>query len=92
MAGALVHTSLILLYCNNHTCIFIYSTAYILQNLGVIPDIAEENLFTEDDPKYAGRPPLPARYVGIILPSDWFIPGKTKRKKRQHRASHGKIR
>ena len=68
------------------------STAYILQNLGVIPDFAEENLFLADDPKYAGRPPLPARYDGIILPSDWYIPGKTKKKKRQHRASHGKIR
>eukprot|EP01083_Nonionella_stella_P264880 897927_1 len=64
---------------------------YILQNLGVIPNIKEENIFSYNDPSYAGLPAVPARYDGIILPSDWYVPGKSRRKKRQHRASHGKI-
>lgn len=64
---------------------------YILQNLGVVPDIKEGEEFSTSDPSYKG-PPLPSRYDGIRLPSDWYIPGKGRRKKRQHRASHGKIR
>lgn len=67
-------------------------TAYILQNLGVKPNINKDNIFSsETDPSYTG-PELPSRYDGIILPGDWYIPGKGRRKKRQHRASHGKIR
>ena len=65
-------------------------TAYILQNLGVKPTIKKSDIFSSDDPAYTG-PELPSRYDGIILPADWYIPGKGKRKKRQHRASHGKI-
>ena len=75
--------------------IYIYSsyhsyTEYILQNLGVVPDLKDEDVFSTSDPGYGG-PELPPRYDGIILPSDWYIPGKTRRRKRQHRASHGKI-
>ena len=66
---------------------------YILQNLGVVPDLKDEDVFSTSDPGYvgSGRPELPPRYDGIILPNDWYIPGKTRRRKRQHRASHGKI-
>jgi len=66
---------------------------YILQNLGVVPDLKDEDVFSTLDPGYvgSGRPELPPRYDGIILPNDWYIPGKTRRRKRQHRASHGKI-
>ena len=66
---------------------------YILQNLGVLPDLKDEDVFSTSDPGYvgSGRPELPPRYEGIILPNDWYIPGKTRRRKRQHRASHGKI-
>jgi len=39
----------------------------------------------------AMAPPLPARYANLILPYDWHIPGKAKRRKRIHRKSHGKI-
>lgn len=63
---------------------------YILQNLGVVPDLKDEDVFSTSDPGYGG-PELPPRYDGIKLPSDWYIPGKTRRRKRQHRASHGKI-
>ena len=34
---------------------------------------------------------LPQKYREIILSYDWYIPGKTQRKKRKHRKSHGKI-
>ena len=72
--------------------IITYRTAYILQNLGVKPNINKDNIFSsETDPSYTG-PELPSRYDGIILPGDWYLPGKGRRKKRQHRASHGKIR
>jgi len=70
-----------------------YPLEYILQNLGVLPDLKDEDVFSTLDPGYvgSGRPELPPRYDGIILPNDWYIPGKTRRRKRQHRASHGKI-
>jgi len=70
-----------------------YPLEYILQNLGVLPDLKDEDVFSTSDPGYvgSGRPELPPRYDGIILPNDWYIPGKTRRRKRQHRASHGKI-
>ena len=58
-----------------------------------MPDLKDEDVFSTSDPGYvsSGRPELPPRYDGIILPNDWYIPGKTRRRKRQHRASHGKI-
>lgn len=47
-------------------------------------------VFTLSDKDYEG-PPLPAKYQNLILRSDWYRPGKALRKKRQHRATHGKI-
>ena len=63
---------------------------HILQNLGVIPALPAEEVFLASDPNYDG-PELHPRYHGLILPSDWYVPGKGRRKKRQHVATHGKI-
>eukprot|EP00581_Thalassiosira_minuscula_P031015 CAMPEP_0183762784 /NCGR_PEP_ID=MMETSP0739-20130205/9299_1 /TAXON_ID=385413 /ORGANISM="Thalassiosira miniscula, Strain CCMP1093" /LENGTH=241 /DNA_ID=CAMNT_0026001119 /DNA_START=111 /DNA_END=836 /DNA_ORIENTATION=- len=64
---------------------------YILQHdLDVIPKLSPEEIFNCSDERYEG-PPLPMRYQGLTLSHDWYIPGKALRKKRQHRASHGKI-
>jgi len=65
---------------------------YILQTLGVQPQIAPAHIFHPVDARanYHG-PPLPSRYANLILPYDWHIPGKTQRRKRSHRKSHGKI-
>eukprot|EP00571_Detonula_confervacea_P000394 CAMPEP_0172313852 /NCGR_PEP_ID=MMETSP1058-20130122/21126_1 /TAXON_ID=83371 /ORGANISM="Detonula confervacea, Strain CCMP 353" /LENGTH=269 /DNA_ID=CAMNT_0013027575 /DNA_START=14 /DNA_END=823 /DNA_ORIENTATION=- len=62
----------------------------VLQNLGVTPTLRAEEIFVISDTNYDG-PDLPLRYEDVILPSDWYIPGKAHRKKRQHRATHGKI-
>jgi len=61
---------------------------YLLQTkLGHKPNI--KKLFdTKDESNYQG-PPLPPRYASLILPYDWHIPGKEKRRKRSHRKSHG---
>ena len=65
---------------------------YILQSLGVTPDLDKNEIFDHFDSNYDG-PELPQRYDGIVLPSDWWIPGKgLRRKKRRHRATHGVIR
>eukprot|EP00584_Thalassiosira_punctigera_P012057 CAMPEP_0172557028 /NCGR_PEP_ID=MMETSP1067-20121228/70989_1 /TAXON_ID=265564 ORGANISM="Thalassiosira punctigera, Strain Tpunct2005C2" /NCGR_SAMPLE_ID=MMETSP1067 /ASSEMBLY_ACC=CAM_ASM_000444 /LENGTH=321 /DNA_ID=CAMNT_0013346003 /DNA_START=1 /DNA_END=966 /DNA_ORIENTATION=+ len=63
----------------------------ILQHdLGVTPDLNSREIFDCSDEKYGG-PALPSRYQDLLLPQDWYIPGKALRKKRQHRATHGKI-
>jgi hypothetical protein len=60
---------------------------WILQKqLGVV------NTFTEDafiatDPSYEG-PSLPSRFQDLKLPTDWWKPGKGRRRKRLHRKSH----
>ena len=57
---------------------------WILQKqLGVV------NAFTEDtfiatDPSYEG-PPLPSMFQDLKLPSDWWKPGKGRRRRRLHR-------
>jgi len=66
---------------------------YILQTIhGFRPTIASKDIF---DPTHEAYPascyPLPSRYDNLILPYDWHIPGKTRRRKRSHRKSHGKI-
>ncbi len=71
--------------------LYLLHTEYLLQNLGVIPDLKPGEIFTTLDTNYGGLD-LPRRYDGIILPADWYVPGKGRRKKRQHRASHRKIR
>lgn len=66
---------------------------YILQTLlGYRPAISPNDIFHPDLESYpADAPPLPRRYANLVLPYDWHIPGKTKRRKRIHRKSHGKI-
>mmetsp|Transcript_17584 Transcript_17584/g.38355 ORF Transcript_17584/g.38355 Transcript_17584/m.38355 type:complete len:293 (+) Transcript_17584:99-977(+) len=67
---------------------------YILQTLLCYkPTITNpDSVFHPTDKTYpANAPPLPSRYSDLILPYDWHIPGKTKRRKRLHRKSHGKI-
>ena len=67
--------------------------AFILQfNLNAEIDIeVAANVFDINQPTYAGLPPLPPRYASLILPYDWFLPGKEQRRKRKHRKSHGVI-
>ena len=36
-------------------------------------------------------PPLPSRYSSLILPDDWFVPGRKKLEKRKHTKTHGVI-
>ena len=66
---------------------------HILQTLlGYQPTIADKDKFDfTTDHNYHG-PPLPSKYTNIILPYDWYMPGKNQRRnKRSHRKSHGKI-
>ena len=61
---------------------------YLLQTkLGHKPNI--KKLFNPKDKSNYQGPPLPPRYASLILPYDWHIPGKEKRRKRSHRKSHG---
>ncbi|KAL7529124.1 hypothetical protein ACHAXR_003269, partial [Thalassiosira sp. AJA248-18] len=66
---------------------------YILQALlGFQPKTTPSSaIFDPTDRSIYQGPPLPPRYANLILPSDWHIPGKTQRRKRIHRKSHGKI-
>ena len=66
---------------------------YILQTIhGYRPTIDPANVFSinNNGSNYLG-PPLPQRYANLILPFDWHIPGKTRRRKRSHRKTHGVI-
>lgn len=64
---------------------------YILQaSLGLKPSIDACRVFDPSRKDYFG-PDLPARYKGIILMNDWHIPGKNRRRNRQHTKSHGLI-
>jgi len=68
---------------------------YILQTLhNHTPTITSPSKIfnAATSPTYpANAPPIPPRYANLILPYDWHIPGKTKRRKRLHRKSHGKV-
>ena len=66
---------------------------YILQTLlGHHPTVSKTDiLFDPTDRTYYQGPPLPSRYQNLILPYDWHLPGKTQRRKRVHRKTHGKI-
>lgn len=48
-------------------------------------------MFHPSQPTYANLPPLPSRYASLVLPADWYLPGKEKRRKRKHRRTHGAI-
>mmetsp|Transcript_11856 Transcript_11856/g.21075 ORF Transcript_11856/g.21075 Transcript_11856/m.21075 type:complete len:300 (-) Transcript_11856:57-956(-) len=65
---------------------------YILQTLlGFTPTLSSEEIFDPaDETNYQG-PPLSSRYHNLLLRNDWHIPGKTQRRKRKHRKTHGKI-
>mmetsp|Transcript_31435 Transcript_31435/g.62917 ORF Transcript_31435/g.62917 Transcript_31435/m.62917 type:complete len:247 (-) Transcript_31435:7-747(-) len=64
---------------------------YILQVLfNVKPMIEPSEIFSSSDQLYKG-PPLPTKYQDLILPYDWYMPGKSQRRNRRHRKSHGKI-
>lgn len=65
---------------------------YILQTLlGFTPTLSSEEIFDPvDETNYQG-PPLPLCYHDLLLRNDWHIPGKTQRRKRKHRKTHGKI-
>ena len=63
----------------------------VLSDLNVTPRMNPEDVFDfHSDSKYEG-PPLPEKYQDLILRRDWYCPGKALRRKRQHRATHGKI-
>lgn len=63
---------------------------YILQKVfGYTPTVAR--VFDPADQSNYDGPPLPHRYRDLILPYDWHLPGKTQRRKRSHRKTHGKI-
>lgn len=65
---------------------------YILQTLLKFqPTISSADLFNPADKTNYQGPPLPPRFADLQLLSDWHIPGKTLRRKRIHRKSHGKI-
>ena len=65
---------------------------YILQvELGFQPDYEYEDIFDPANTNNYQGPPLPSKYNGLILLSDWHLPGKEKRRKRRHRKTHGKI-
>lgn len=65
---------------------------YILQTLhGYRPNIDPGNTFNPNNGLNYSGPPLPSRYANLTLPYDWHIPGKTRRRKRSHRRSHGKV-
>jgi len=78
---------------NSYNLFFQLEREYILQTLlGFQPTITSNDIFDPADKTYpAEGPPLPFRYKNLILPYDWHIPGKTRRHKRSHRKSHGKI-
>ncbi|EJK53972.1 hypothetical protein THAOC_26489 [Thalassiosira oceanica] len=46
---------------------------------------------TDPTSDYTGPPRLPERYRQVILPIDWHLPNKIKKRKRLHRKSHGRI-
>ena len=65
---------------------------YIIQTLhGFQPTIASKDMFDPTNRSTYQGPPLPSRYANLVLPYDWHIPGKTRRRKRSHRKTHGKI-
>ncbi|KAL7467074.1 hypothetical protein ACHAXS_007338 [Conticribra weissflogii] len=64
---------------------------YILQVIfDVKPIIDPSEVFCSSDDLYKG-PPLPTKYRHLVLPYDWYMPGKSQRRNRRHRKSHGKI-
>ena len=70
---------------------FLHTLSIINVDLNVTPKLSMEEVFDIADKSYDG-PELPAKYQDLVLRNDWFLPGKAIKKKRRHRASHGKIR
>ena len=69
--------------------VFQLEREWILQKkLGVVnSSLLSDDLFVATDPRYinSGRSRLPSRYQDLNLPSDWWITGKGRRRKRLHR-------
>jgi len=84
---------------NSYNLFFQLEREYILQtHLGHRPSLAGREAFdpaTADVARYPypypDGPSLPARYRRLVLPHDWHVPGKGRRRKRSHRRTHGKI-
>ena len=65
------------------------SNANILQELGIIPQLKPEEIFSSSNPDYYG-PKLPPRYGSLLLLTDWYRPGKMRRKKDNMQLPTGK--
>ena len=77
---------------SDYNLFFQLEREYILQvRLGVKPEVGHSGVFDPEDKYYQG-PPLPSRYKDLVLPCDWYIPGKAQKRKRRQRKSHGNIR
>mmetsp|Transcript_36387 Transcript_36387/g.62007 ORF Transcript_36387/g.62007 Transcript_36387/m.62007 type:complete len:387 (-) Transcript_36387:89-1249(-) len=78
--------------CTEYNIFFQLERAHILQVLFQNqPSIDPADVFHPSQPTYIGLPPLPFRYSSLVLPYDWHLPGKEKRRKRKHRKTHGVI-
>mmetsp|Transcript_16827 Transcript_16827/g.35595 ORF Transcript_16827/g.35595 Transcript_16827/m.35595 type:complete len:391 (+) Transcript_16827:106-1278(+) len=78
--------------CTEYNLFFQLERSYILQVLlSTQPNIKPEEAFDPSQDSYKGLPPLPDRYASLVLPYDWHLPGKERRRKRKHRKSHGAI-
>ena len=77
---------------NEYNIFFQLEREYILQVLlSVEPTYEPSDIFHPDNDSHYKGPCLPSRYDGLVLPNDWYVPGKTRRRKRRHRKSHGAI-
>merc|ERR1719288_482731 len=78
--------------CTEYNIFFQLERAHILQvQLGSDPCLDGLEAFRPSQPSYDSLPPLPSRYASLVLPYDWHLPGKEKRRKRKHRRTHGAI-
>ncbi|KAL7548201.1 hypothetical protein ACHAWF_011489, partial [Thalassiosira exigua] len=65
---------------------------YVIQTVhGYRPQVDQKDRFDPTDKTNYDGSPLPPRYCALVLLNDWHIPGKTRRRKRLHRKSHGNI-
>ena len=88
---------------NQYNIFFILEHKLILQSRGVFPyDAYSSTKHSQFKPDVHSRrnneymvdlaiPPLPSRYSSLILPDDWFVPGRKKLEKRKHTKTHGVI-
>lgn len=74
---------------------YILEHRLLLQEKGVVLDKessqdGDNDLFLGDMNSYCSVkvPPLPTRYRSLVLPKNWFVHGKKKQKRREHRKAH----